>query len=131
MIYVPDKTLLEIDTVLFNFLWAGKPPKIKKSTIIAPVNEGGLGMIDIYAVHTASKCSWLKRLLDQFDSMWFMLNVDTKILYKNYNNNICIRAKTNFHIQIIQLWLEIHKTNPSNKTDILNEYIIYITITSL
>ena len=52
MIYVPDKILLEIHTILFNFLWAGKPLKIKNSTIIALVNEGGLGMIDIYAVHT-------------------------------------------------------------------------------
>ena len=87
-------------------------------------------MIDIYAVHTASKCSWLKRLFDQSDSkwkksMWYMLNVDTKVLNKNYNNRICKRAKSNFHQQILQLWPEVHETIPTNKTDILNEYIIY------
>ena len=130
MIYVPDKILLEIDTILFNFLWTGKPSKIKKSTIIAPLAEGGLGMIDIHAVHTAAKCSWLKRLFYQSDSkwkksMWYMLNIDTKVLNKNYNNHICKRAKSNFHQQILQLSLELHETIPTNKTDILNEYIIY------
>ena len=130
MIYVPDKILSEIDTVLFNFLWTGKPPKIKKTTIIAPVIEGGLGMIDKNEVHTAAKCSWLKRQLDPSDSkwkksMWYMLNVDTNILNKNYNNHICKRAKSNFHQQVLKLWMEVHETNPTNKTDIFNEYIIY------
>ena len=60
MIYVSEKTLMEIDKIFFKFLWNGKPAKIKETTIIAPICEGGLGMIDIHAVHTAAKCSWLK-----------------------------------------------------------------------
>ena len=36
--------------------------KLKKTTITAPICEGGLGMIDIHAVYTAAKCSWLKSL---------------------------------------------------------------------
>ena len=81
IINVPDRIILEIDTILFNVVWAGKPPKLKTSTIIAPVNDGGLGMIDIYAVNMAAKGSWLKDYLTQNEkkAMLFMLNVDTKV----------------------------------------------------
>ena len=52
-----------MDTILFSYIWNNNPAKIKWSTLIAPIKEGGLGMVDVYAVHTTAKCSWLKRLL--------------------------------------------------------------------
>ena len=52
-----------------------------------------------------------------------MLNVNEDILNKNYNQDICKRARSKFHIQILQLWSEVHKINPISKNDILNEYL--------
>ena len=48
MIYIPENILQKIDKILFDFLWSSKPAKIKRSTIIAPIEEGGLGMVDVY-----------------------------------------------------------------------------------
>lgn len=49
--------------MLLDFAGNSKPAKVRKrSTIIAPVSEGGLDMVDIYNVHSASKVSWMKRL---------------------------------------------------------------------
>jgi len=31
---VPDHYIQEINKLIFNFIWAGKPPKIKRNTII-------------------------------------------------------------------------------------------------
>ncbi|KAL9968540.1 hypothetical protein ACROYT_G020647 [Oculina patagonica] len=35
-----------INNMIFNFIWEGKPPKIKKTTVIGQKNKGGLKMID-------------------------------------------------------------------------------------
>ena len=63
VVYIPDKLLKEIDSLLLNYLWGNKPANIKRSTITAPIKDGGLNMIDVFAVHTTAKCSWIKRLL--------------------------------------------------------------------
>ena len=86
-----------------------KPAKIKKPTIIAPICDGRLDMIDIHDVHTAAKCSWLKGCINQSSQkgkscMWYMLNVNENILNKNYSIDLCKRARNKFHAQILQLW---------------------------
>ena len=63
MVFILENTLKEIDKMLLKFLWNNKPAKIKRNTIIAPIKEGGLNMVDVFAVHSAAKCGWLKRLL--------------------------------------------------------------------
>ena len=32
--------------MLYDFVWDGKPDKIKRQTIILPIDKGGLGMPD-------------------------------------------------------------------------------------
>ena len=57
MIHIPDQILKKLDKILFDYLWNSKPAKIKRLTIIAPVVEGGMGMIDVYNIHHSSKIS--------------------------------------------------------------------------
>lgn len=40
VLLVPDHYIQEINKVMFNFIWAGKPPKIKRNTIIGEKNGG-------------------------------------------------------------------------------------------
>ena len=96
MIYISDKVVKKIDELVYNFLWNSKPPKIKKSTIIAPIKEGGLGMIDTQTIHQSAKISWIKRLLQPNDSKWnyfmlFMLNIEPQ----NFNKNPGVQASNN------------------------------------
>ena len=70
MIYIPDEILDKIDKLLFNYLWDCKRSKIKRTTITAKIENGGLGMIDVHEVHNASKCGWIKRLHDETNSKW-------------------------------------------------------------
>ena len=70
MIYIPQDVLETIDKMLFNYLWDNKRAKIKRTTIIAKIEDGGLGMIDVHEIHNAAKCSWIKRLLDETNSKW-------------------------------------------------------------
>ena len=87
MIYIPNNLLKDIDTILFKYLWDGKPPKIKISTIIASIEEGGLNMLDIFAVHTTAKCGWVRRLNSEKhkgkwkSTMYTMLNIKGEQTY--------------------------------------------------
>ena len=88
MIYVPYNILLKLDELLFKFLWNNKPPKVKRTTIIAPIEDGGLGMVDVFEVHSTAKCGWIRRLMSDTDgkwknTMWIMLDIEPNILNKN------------------------------------------------
>ena len=45
MLYTPGWATNEIDEILFKFLWSNKKPHVKKETIIADTDCGGLKMI--------------------------------------------------------------------------------------
>ena len=69
-----------------------------KKPMIVPIIEGGMGMIDIYSVHTAAKCIWLSRPLNDTDAkwktcMWSMLNTNSEMISKNFNQDIPKLAK--------------------------------------
>ena len=53
-----------IKNKMFEFLWEGKPDKIKRKTIIQNIENGGLKMIDIELFINSLKASWVKRLTD-------------------------------------------------------------------
>ena len=63
MTFTPKSFLEKIDKLIFNFLWQNKPPRIKRETIIASIEDGGLRMPDIYAFHQAQKTVCLKNLI--------------------------------------------------------------------
>ena len=52
---VPDQYIEEINKLTFNFIWAGKPPKIKRNTIIGKKKDGGLKMCDFNIMEKALK----------------------------------------------------------------------------
>ena len=63
VLFVPDSSLQKIDKLIFNVLWNGKNPKVRRDKIIGNINEGGVKMPDIFSFHKTSKISWIKRCL--------------------------------------------------------------------
>ena len=62
---LPNNGIIKaIKTKMFNFLWDGKPDKIKRETIVQSYEDGGLKMIDFDIFIRTLKCSWIKRLSD-------------------------------------------------------------------
>lgn len=65
-------------------MWNSKAQTIRRSTIIAPIVEGGLGMIDVFEVHSAAKCGWIRWLISKNagkwkTAMWVMLDIEPTI----------------------------------------------------
>ena len=54
----------QVNKSLSNFIWNHKPPKIKRSTMIGRIKDGGLSMSDFDIIDKSLKAGWVKRLLD-------------------------------------------------------------------
>ena len=59
-----DKSLLtKLKNMTFNFLWNGKPDRMKRTESGLPSEKGGLNMPDIEAFWASLKMTWARRLL--------------------------------------------------------------------
>ena len=58
----PKDTINRLEKSMYNFLWDGKPDKIKRETITQDYDHGGLKMIDIETFIWSLKAGWVKRL---------------------------------------------------------------------
>ena len=130
IVYVPDEMLKTIDNLFFNFLWNKKPPKIKKNTITGMIKDGGLKMVDVHKMHTAAKCIWIKRLLNDSKGNWKilfvkMLSINEHMLNKNLPSSESNKCLSNFHKQVLDSWLTVKYTHPEKIEEILNQYILY------
>ena len=130
-VYVPNSILETIDKLFLDFLWSGKPPRIKKSTIISGYGAGGLKMPDIYSIHASQKIMWVKRLTDNNDRKWkkleqLLLGIDINLFsFKLPENMYKQSAQTQYHRQLLQCWFDIKNCTPIHCNEIMSEYLLY------
>ena len=61
----PSKQVMkELNSIFYNFLWNGKPDKVKRSIGKQKLINGGIAMIDLEAFDQSLKLTWLRRLLN-------------------------------------------------------------------
>ena len=61
---VDSKTIIELDTLLFSFIWNNGKPLITKNTLIQPLDLGGLKMVSVLEVVKTAQIMWIKRLMN-------------------------------------------------------------------
>ena len=76
------KIINEINTMFYNFLWDGKPDKMRRSLAKHKILEGGIGMIDLTLFDQALKLTWIMRIF-KHPSRWKDL-ID--VMYPNFKN---------------------------------------------
>ena len=54
----------ELDNILYKFLWSNSNDRIKRRTIIGPLNMGGLNMVDTKLFNRAIKLGWIPKLIN-------------------------------------------------------------------
>ena len=64
MMLIPQKLLSLIKTTAFDFLWNGSERgKVKRSSIVADINSGGIRFPDIETIIKTQHITWVKRFL--------------------------------------------------------------------
>jgi hypothetical protein len=108
---IPDKFIEHLNDLAYHFIWSGKKDKIKRETLIANYEDGGLKMLDIQSFLKAQKAMWVKRLMVNDTASWkalpllhlegllgketFKCNIDCSIRPKNFPD---------FYWQVLQSW---------------------------
>jgi hypothetical protein len=70
MLAASEDIVKEVETLLYNFLWNGKPDRVKRSTMIRDISEGGLKMIDVRSMIDALNISWIKQFFTNDSKKW-------------------------------------------------------------
>ena len=116
---------------MFEFLWEGKPDKIKRNTIIQNIENGGLKMVDIELCITSLKASWVKRLTDEnnkgdwkFIYMSLMEKYGGELIFEsNFDSKEAkyMINKTSFLCNIVESWAKINFNNDIENICIKNQ----------
>ena len=132
---LPAEFARKVDNVTFNFLWEGKPHKIKKSTLIGDRSKGGLKMIEFTSMNKALKTGWANRFQDtrSRDAPWKIIpnyltshlggmNFLLKCNYKTEELNL--NDLPDFYKNMLSCWEEIKvKTNAKENVNVKEEII--------
>jgi hypothetical protein len=134
----PAKFIEHINDLAYKFLWNNKKDKIKRKTIIAEYEDGGLKMLDIATFIKAQKAMWVKRLVSDDNGSWKalpMLYLSDLLGKDTFKCNMsCTDKPTNipdFYWQVLENWFELKSLTKETKSafDIrretlwLNKYI--------
>jgi hypothetical protein len=121
VMHMPKVYIDEYNLLIKKFIWNGKPPKVKYTSLINTVEEGGLKLQDLECKLKAVKIKWIKNIGDPDTiSPWksYMsqsANLDISLLPAfNLNGNDYPTFKDQFHNDLLNAWAAIHFFTPVN-----------------
>ena len=124
----------QLEDLRKNFIWNGKRPKIKHSTLIADYVDGGYKDVDIETKLSSLRIIWIRRFLDNSFHAWkaipYSLLSDigvTSIFHFNFKPSLfCAQKMTHlpqFYQQMIALWEKTSDKEPEQVFEILNQSV--------
>ena len=67
---VPHGRINQLNNIQKSFIWSGKNPKIKHSTLSNSYEDSSLKHDDVFTKFISLQCSWIKRLCDEIVHEW-------------------------------------------------------------
>ena len=131
VLYVPDWFINDVHCILIEFLWSGKKPKVKHSTMIADLEEGGLRCPDFKTKIAAIKFSWVQRFFDDSVHVWkHCMNIYCKgkanmLLYAAPSCDQLPKDITLFYKQIFKIWKNTYSRGLSKASEVFRQVIWY------
>ena len=130
---VSEPFITSVNDYFYNFLWEGKPDKIKRKTIEMEFDRGGLKMVNFKAMMKATKCMWVKRLLENKNATWtlyfqsFLDMTITDFFKCSFNKALEAGNLPLFYHQVCNAWAETKIIIPQDLDcwSIRREFIAY------
>jgi hypothetical protein len=128
LLSTPEDIISKIDKILFNFIW-NKRERIKRNTLIANVERGGISMVDTMSKNMSIKASWVKRLIE--GGMWtgvfkWYLNAAGVDLDYMLKMNVKKERECNVYKHLPQFYKEVllsfNECKTKKPTELLNTY---------
>ena len=130
-----ESFLNKLNSILYKFLWNGKPDKVMRSTSILRFNQGGLKMVDIYKFDKALKVNWIRKLLNHPNTQWSRLinvlfkDIDKVISFGDqYYKTLPTKPLNSFWINVLNDWISLTKSQKiENYSHLVRSCIWYNT----
>lgn len=129
-IHTTPQVYKEYRKLITDFIWSGRKAKVAYSTLILPVAQGGLQLIDLNNRVRVSVLQWVRRLIKRPKSnaalsLSHILQANDLTSYFLYK---LARVPTEvssdpFYFNLFQLWNEYHAFYPPGEDDICREII--------
>ena len=128
----PSGFVDQVSKLLSSFIWNHKPPKIKHSTMIGKIKNGGLNMPNFKIINKSLKAGWVKRFLNPQTQSWkkipfdLLHHVGGPLLFEC---NFSIKTLPEFpflplfYRDVLNAWEEIIMHTPTTKEEIENEIL--------
>ena len=131
----PKAFIKELDTMLYKFIWKGGD-RVTRNQMIQTYSKGGVKMIDLCSYIAALKCTWIRRLLNTWNSGWATLfskvtGIKNVLVLEGGHSSITdfLKAATKpnqFWINVLTAWNTFVKCNlPENREDSLTSVLWY------
>ena len=110
--------LNKINSIIFYFLWGSKSDKVKRQTMIAEYNQGGLKAPDIHIIIKVQRIMWVVRYFMTTDHPWKAIfewqldKVGGRQILENSNLSLAAIEKSDllpFYKNMIKCWGEWSK----------------------
>ena len=107
-----EKDILKaIEAMFYNFIWKGKPDKIKRETIAQKYLDRGLNMLNLDTFVRALKSTWIRRLYLNPKAPWATLATTLLgplnrlfLLGSSYSTDIARKMGNKFWIDTLRSW---------------------------
>ena len=96
---IPKHFAKEINKISFNFIWEGKPAKVKRSTFINENKHGRLKILDLEIMDKALKVAWIERLKTHSSASWKII---PELVVKQHGG-ITFLIKCQYDIKMLSL----------------------------
>ena len=113
---VPENFAENVNREMYNFIWNGKPDKIKRKVLTADITNGGLKMIDFTCMVKAQKAMWAKRLISKDKAswkafpLWCLGEIGTSLLMCRPNPKSIPLGLPAFYQEVFRSWAEIKES---------------------
>ena len=132
--FFPKNIIEELNEIQKKFLWSNKKCKVKHDTLCNNYKNEGLKNVDINLKIVSLKCSWIRRLYNEFHHDWktIPLNYINNVLEKNFkfHSNLSIPNKTinslpSYYKDIINSWCKCYSCTPEVPSLVSSQFLWY------
>lgn len=114
-VHFPNKYILEINRMIFDFIWKGKSPKLRKDVLVKKIEFGGINVPDFSLMVKSALINWVKKYDNDLIHSWkYMLkhfatlsNINLEMFLRgNCKVKTIIAQKNwpNFYLDMFEAW---------------------------
>lgn len=127
----PPGVFTEVRKLASVFIWEGKKPKVAYNTLIKPIQEGGLKLMDLESRVKTNMLMWTRRIIDSPQSSSAQMikkmsgeeNMEVIFGAKRSTKTESLAPISPFYLKIMQTWMNAHNSPPEDEQGVRSEVL--------